>query len=255
MEITKAHLSAARRDASRLLVLIVALWLLAGVMIQRGTPAVIVMAYGAPFGLAIALLLAANLVRSGISPLPLAAFLPGVVYILAGAFLDITVTIVFTPDLRLEGNPVARALLDSGHSVLFVYGYAFVAQSFYLAFLTLLWASLLRHRWLILGSARKTHAITQLAPDGIGIAYHVFWVIAVILLAAAVDRWYLAAQWLGLVSGLVPWVIGISIVIGLGIYVIWLWCATPHLPIHETATPAPTKESAQQSTGAGLPRE
>ncbi len=146
MLITQSHLAAARRDADRLLILIGTLWILASVILTLGQAAVILV-YFLPVVFVIALLLAANLVRSGPGPLPLAAFLAGVVFIVAGALLDITVTIVHTPDLRLEGNPVARLLLDSGHSVGFVYGYGALAQSFYLSFLTLMWASLLRQRW------------------------------------------------------------------------------------------------------------
>ena len=96
-------------------------------------------------------LLRTSLIELGITPesfdampavdVPRALFLAGLAFAAGGAALDVVATVLHTPDLSLEENPVARALLDGGHSLSFVYGYAFVCQALLVALLAVVWAA------------------------------------------------------------------------------------------------------------------
>src|SRR5687768_8677104 len=88
--------------------------------------------YALPFVLAASLFLAVQLVRKGSARIPAVPAFLGLVWILGGGLLDMIATVVNTPTLELEANVIARALLDSGHSLSFVYPYAIVSQSLYL---------------------------------------------------------------------------------------------------------------------------
>jgi hypothetical protein len=68
--------------------------------------------------------LALSLAREGTATTPRVAAGLGIAFIVGGAVFDMTATVMHSPDLRFEGNPIARALLDSGHSLAFVYCYA-----------------------------------------------------------------------------------------------------------------------------------
>src|SRR5262245_56014805 len=87
--------------------------------------------YILPVLLVLSLIIAVQLARAGTAAAPALAVIAGVVWILGGVAFDIGATIIQTPDLRQETNPIARSLLDSGHPVSFVFGYGAVAQSLY----------------------------------------------------------------------------------------------------------------------------
>jgi hypothetical protein len=61
-------------------------------------------------------------------------------------------------------------------------------------------------------------------------AYHLLWLMAVILIAASVYRWYLGMEWYGILPGIGIWVGSIAVILGLAVYFGWLWraarCAT-----------------------------
>src|SRR5262245_51655387 len=85
-------------------------------------------AYAVPALLLLVVLSAGRLAGLGWSPVPRLLVLAGVVFAAGGAAFDVVATVKHSPDLELEQNPIARALLDSGHSVEFVYRYAALGQ-------------------------------------------------------------------------------------------------------------------------------
>src|SRR5262249_41400670 len=96
-------------------------------------------AYALPAVLVVNLALAVRLARAGRAAVPIVAAVLGCAFVVGGAAFDIFATVLHSPNLSDEGNPVARALLDAGHPVAFLYGYAAVGQSLYLLFLCTLW--------------------------------------------------------------------------------------------------------------------
>src|SRR5262245_28054940 len=166
-----------------------AMWVLSTILLNAKPEIALWIAYVAPVTLLVAVFLAINLARSGPTALPLSIFFCGVGFILGGAFLDIGITLMRTPDLSLEQNPVVRLLLDNGHTISFVYVYGAVAQTCYLAFLTMLWAALLRHRQLIIASVKGAIYNANGELCGLGLSYHLLWLLVVLILACAFDRW------------------------------------------------------------------
>ncbi len=55
---------------------------------------------------------------------------------------------------------------------------------------------------------------------------YVVWIVAVVLFAGGVDRWYLGLEWYGLVAGSHLLVGVCSILGGFCIYLAWLWWAS-----------------------------
>jgi hypothetical protein len=207
-------------------------------------PAAIRLAYAVPIILAAALVLALRVARAGAATAPRLPLLFGLAFIVGGATLDISATVIHSPDLKLEQNPIARVLLDSGHSLSFVYWYAGVCQPLFLACLAFLWVGLLRHRHSIENSVRGVQTFLQLVKAATGgssltwrqwllplkfselpNAYHLLWFVAVGLLAGSIDRWYLGAQWFGFVPGNRLLVVSVAVVGALGFYFVCLWRA------------------------------
>jgi hypothetical protein len=220
-------------------------------------PAAAPTAYAVPGILIAALVLAIRVSRAGAASTPWVPLLFGLAFIVGGAAFDITATVAHTPDLSQEQNPIARVLLDGGHSLSFVYWYGLICQPLYLAFVAFLWVGLLRHRHSILDSVRGSHTFLQLvkaATGGLRLtwrqwclplrlselpnAYHLLWVLAVILIAGSMDRWYLGVEWYGFLAG-ARWVIFcISVAGGLGLYFVWLWRMVRNLPADPVAAVA-----------------
>jgi hypothetical protein len=209
--------------------------------------------YMLPAILAVCVILAIKLAQAGPADVPPLAAGLGMAFLVGGAVFDMAATVIHSPDLSREMNPVARSLLDSDHGLPFVFTYAVIAQGLYALLLCTLWVALLKHRLAIAGLLRGVRppllffkAVTGGAalswrqwifplriselPD----AYHVMWVSAAVMLAAVVDRWYLGLEWFGLVSGLRLPVVVVGTSVGLAIYVSWLWFAS-----RETAPAGP----------------
>jgi len=79
-----------------------------------------------------------------------------------GAVFDVFATVIHSPSLIQEFNPVARLLLDSGHSTGFVYAYGGFCQIAFATLVCLLWAGFLRHRQSIVNSVRESTSLMQL---------------------------------------------------------------------------------------------
>jgi hypothetical protein len=219
--------------------------LLLVVLIDDLSAWVVPAAYALPPLLAVCLILAVRLARLGTASIPAFALMLGAAWVMGGAALDITATLIHTPDLRREANPIARALLDSGHALPFVFGYAFVGQGLYVLLLCVLWAGLLRHRADLALSLRAYPSpllFVKAATGGAELtwrqwllplrmselprSYYALWTIAVIMLAGVADRWFLGLEWFGLVPHVRVFVVVVAIAIGLACYLRWLWYAS-----------------------------
>jgi hypothetical protein len=198
--------------------------------------------YALPLGLLFALICAARMASLGGSDVPAAPFVIGMIFLIGGPAFDMSATIIHTPDLSREGNPLARALLDSGHSVAFVSYYGLAAQALYAATLCALWLGLLKHRSDLAASLCDQRSVLRFLKAATGgaeltwrqwifplraselpSAYHAYWLLAATILTTIIDRWYLGFEWFGLVPR-IRWIVdAISITAGLVFYFGWLW--------------------------------
>lgn len=156
-------------------------------------------------------------------------------------------TVIHSAQLRDESNPLARGLLDSGHSLAFVYGYGILSQSLLLALVVTLWFALLRHRNILAASLRGHSSFMRFMKAATGgahltwrqwiiplkmselpCAYQLFWVVAVTLVAGVSDRWYCGLEWFNVVSSIRWIVLGTALIIGYVVYFRWLWLASCH---------------------------
>lgn len=174
------------------------------------------------------------------------AVLPGVLFVVGGATFDIVATVIHSPDLELEGNPVARALLDTGHGLTFTYVYGAIAQLVFVAALVAMWVAFLRHRerlvdevgrherfWPFFKAATGARHlgwrewIVPLRMSEFPHPYPVVWILVAVVLSASAERWFLGLEWFGLVPlGLRWWVFGAVLVVGQLVYFAWLRRAT-----------------------------
>jgi hypothetical protein len=202
-------------------------------------------AYALPVATAVCLVLAIRLTRQGLDPVPPFVAIPGCALLLGAAGFDVVATLLHSPDLSREGNPVIRVLLDSGHSSRSVLIYGLSGQALYLSCLCLLWIAFLRHRTALVGSVRGQPTFGRFlkaATGGAGLswrqwllplrwselpaAYHYLWVLAVVLWSAVVDRLFLGLEWFSLVPPL-RWQVAVAgMAAGLVVYFGWLWRAS-----------------------------
>ncbi len=205
--------------------------------------------------LAVLALLAARLAGKGGAKTPMLPGVLGVVFVSGGAVFDMIATVVHTPSLEQESNVFARALLDSGWPVAWVYAYAILAKGLLMTLKALLWVGLLRHRTAltaclgrqrsvlrflkaVAGGARLSwrEFLMPLRPSELPRAYPVLWLLAVLLAGDELHSWYLGLAWCGVVPG-PTWPAGLAgIFIALAAYVVWLWRASRPVPI---AAPSP----------------
>lgn len=202
-------------------------------------------AFALPPLLIVCLDLAIRLARAGTTAAPAGVLIPGVAFVVGGGVFDIAATLYHSPDLAHETNPIARSLLDSSYPLGLVYGLSAVCQVLYVSLLCVLWAALLRHRSFLLTSLRETRSpmtFLKAATGGRDLTWrqwvlpvrlselpdadYAVWVVAVILFAGGVDRWYLGFEWFGLVSGSRFVVLGAGVLAGLCVYLAWLWSAS-----------------------------
>tara|TARA_R110002110_G_scaffold271566_3_gene487101 strand:- start:130517 stop:131281 length:765 start_codon:yes stop_codon:yes gene_type:complete len=146
------------------------------------------------------------------SKLPIKTFLLGSFIAVGGSTFDIVNTIIQTPDLSFEANPIARLFLDNQFSLLFVYIIGALGQTLVVLFTLLLWMIFLKTYPLLLselqnkpprslictllggpkasyvdllvGKIEPIYAITAVAP---------------LLIGSFLYRWYLGLEWLELV--------------------------------------------------------
>jgi len=144
--------------------------------------------------------------------LPAKSFLLGGLVVVGGTTFDIVNTIIQTPDLSFEGNPVARLFLDNHFSVSFIYTLGAFGQSLVVLFTLLLWAVFLKTYPFLLSEMQnnppKSLICTILGGAQasyidllIGRIEPIYTVTAVVplLVGSFFYRWYLGLEWLGLV--------------------------------------------------------
>ena len=179
-------------------------------------------AYSLPAIGLLALVLLDRLVSQGETRLPRAVSWCGAAFIVGGAIVDIAVTVAHSPDLALEGNPYVRVLLDSEHSLTFVYAHALLTQSLYITLFCGIWLGFLRHRQTIAATIAAASPCTILdffkaatggahlttrqwlfpvRPSEVALMYHYIWLIAIpVVFGISLFRWYAALEWLGIVE-------------------------------------------------------
>ena len=179
-------------------------------------------AYSLPALGLLALVLLDRLVNQGKTRLPWGITVCGGLFIVGGALIDMAVTVAHSPNLEMEGNPYIRILLDSQHSLPFVYAHALFTQSLYITLFCGIWIGFLRHRQIIVqtiaaGSPGSWIDFLKAATGGSHLTirqwlfpihmseiprlYHYVWVIAIpVVFGISLFRWYAAMEWLGLVE-------------------------------------------------------
>ena len=179
-------------------------------------------AYSLPALGLISLILLDRLVNQGKTRLPWGITACGGIFIVGGAVLDMAVTVAHSPGLEQEGNPYVRILLDSQHSLPFVYLHALLTQSLYITLFCGIWIGFLRHREIIVQTISATSPRTGLdflkaatggshlsirqwlfpmRPSEVPLLYHYVWLIAIpIVFGVSLFRWYAALEWIGFVE-------------------------------------------------------
>jgi hypothetical protein len=256
MTSTQATALPGNSEAKALILLFPAamLWGILVFSLDRFPAAVIPTAYAVPFLLVVCLFFAVSLFRRGTSTVSLPFLLIGWLFIVGGVLLDVTATLIHTPDLANEGNVLARTLLDSGHDLTFVYVYGAIAQTLVVLFLSALWFAFLRHRTALVESIPRASSFPVFLKASTGGAqlswrqwlcplrsadlpwsYHLQWWLAILLIAGCVDRWYLALEWWQGISGFRWQVLGFGWTLATILYFRWLWRATRLEEPHELA--------------------
>jgi hypothetical protein len=240
---TEAHLPGTNTARALLSLLFVQLLLLIPILQPAKEPRLAVWAaYALPLTLVAWLVLAIRLARQGSASASSLLCWLGILLICGGPAFDMTATLIHTPDLSREANPVVRVLLDSGHSLPFVFVYGAVGQGLYLSFLCVLWLALLRHRPYLLASVGGERTFFRFLKSATGggsltwrqwllplrwadlpAAYHCVWLLAVALWSETPYRVLLGLEWFGLVPDLRWQVTTIGLVVGFGAYFVWLW--------------------------------
>jgi hypothetical protein len=202
------------------------------------------LAYVLPLTLLGGIVLVVLFYHQGRGSVPRAALICGWLFSGGGVALDAGATIIHTPTLALEANVIARTLLDTGHSIRFVYLYGIISQAFYLILVCGLWATFLRHRRTLIDSAMSTHPNSGLefikaATGGAHLSwreyflplklselpnsYQVVLLIAVTLTGSMSFNWYLGLSWMGVIPVSHTLAIIICILLSVIVYAIWLW--------------------------------
>lgn len=134
----------------------------------------------------------------------------GGLWLFGGAAFDMIATIVRTPDLSMEANPIAVALRDAGVPVAGIVVFAIVAQLGFQVFKGLgLWA------WIVWRPVYAT------APMGLrGLALRGLVLVGLIEALASWGRWYLGLEWT-FPGVFPPWreavFYGVAVPLGLGL--------------------------------------
>jgi len=204
----------------------------------------IVFAYILPLTFLFAIVLVVLLYLQGRSTLPKIPLMAGLLFSIGGVMLDAVATVINTPNLEEEANVIARMLLESGHSVGFVYVYGAVSQTLYLILVCGLWVTFLRHRDTLITSAMSTLPKTRLefvkaATGGAHLSwrqyflplkvselprsYHLMLFLAVTLTGCMLFNWYLGLSWFDVLPTSHTIAIIICIIFSVMIYTAWLW--------------------------------
>lgn len=201
------------------------------------------MAFFVPIFLIYGTVLAIRVYQIPKTPLALVPFLSGALFLAGGAAFDGIATLIKSPTLTREANPIARSLLDSGFSVWFVILYGIVSQIALVAFICILWAAFLKHKETLIAlvkgkNERSGWEFIKAALGGAHLSwrqflmpykfsefptsYYMLWLVPIGFVGGCLYRWYLGFNWLGLVS-LPRLLLAFILAIPFIGYTIWLW--------------------------------
>lgn len=205
-------------------------------------------AYSLPALGLLTLVLLDRLINQGLTRLPWGITASGGIFIVGGAVLDMAVTVAHSPNLELEGNPYVRILLDSQHSLPFVYIHALFTQSLYITLFCGVWIGFLRHRQIIVDTISVSSPTSwidfvkaatggphltmrqwlfPIRPSEAPLLYHYVWLVAIpVVFGISLFRWYAAMEWFGLVEPSETMrilVIAYGVLSALVIYFMTLW--------------------------------
>ena len=188
-------------------------------------------------------------------------------YLFGGISFDMAATIIHSPDLSQEMNPIARILLDSGHALSFVYIYGFVMQGILLFFYCILWAGFLRHNRLYLKSVYQLGSrsywfffkaatgggnltwrqwLLPISLNDLPSAYHILWFTApYLVLGSATYRYLLGLQWFDLFPFVNRILLG-GTILGLAFLIEMIWLRYVYTGLKDT------KMNSGTNTGSGI---
>lgn len=188
---------------------------------------------------------AIRLFRKGPASLNRGLAAAGCVFIVGGALFDIIATVIHTPDLRLEGNPLVVLAFAAGYSLASIYAYAAVFQAFHILHDVFLWLALLRHRETLvesLNSPRDFKHFFKAVTGGAHLTwrqwlfalnvrelpqlYPLFWLFVVLLIASSTYRWCLGLEWFNVIHNTRVVVTVLALIGSVVCFYAWLWNAS-----------------------------
>lgn len=156
--------------------------------------------------------------RTGATSVSWPVVLLGWFVIVTGSAADIFATVYHSPTLDREANPTLRAFLDRGYGLEFAYAFGAAVQFLWIGTALALWYGLARHRNEIVATMPPTGSLLAYLKAGTGArektyrqwlfpstwaelpwAYHYSTYTAAFFVAVAAYRYYVAAEWFGLV--------------------------------------------------------
>jgi hypothetical protein len=204
------------------LALVVVVCILLGVfsilapLLPQAQAGVVTLGAGLVLLLAVALAAAVPLAAAGEDDPPVAALLAGWVVILGGAVCDIVATVVHSPDLAREANPMLRGLLDHGVALGQVYWFGAIIQVLFVGLAMTLWLGFLKHRQTLAATMPPRGSLLAYFKAGTGgrelsyrqwlcplayselpwVYHYAMWA-AVVFVGISVYRFYVALEWYG----------------------------------------------------------
>lgn len=140
------------------------------------------------------------------------ALIGGLFLIIGGTIFDIANTVIYSPDLELEANPIIQFFIQYNFSLKKIYFFAFIYQVCNTLLTSFLWASFLKAYPTIIKSLPKkniwkTTVFIFAGPKATSFDFIVGKVdpfyfitsITPVLTALSLYRWYLGLEWLELV--------------------------------------------------------
>jgi len=157
-------------------------------------------------------------------------FLIGTFVILGGALIDIVVTIIYSPDLKEEGNPIILTLLNLDWPLWSIYLFCALLQIVILSYTLILWANFIKmypsmirsipyknlfttYKWLS-GAGQQKNFLDVLLNRKFDYTFFMF-TIMFLLVLMHINRWYFAMEWIKLVpaSNKIPIIINCFIIL------------------------------------------
>ena len=160
-----------------------------------------------------------RIARQGGQKISRRRFWIGCALIAGAAISDLGVTFYFSPDLKDEGNPVVRALLDSGHSLPWVAAHMLLTTLMVVGTFCAFWGAFLAHLAYLLETIREAQpanwvSFLKASTGGAHLTtrqwifpcrtcelprlYHGIWMVGIaIVFGITLFRYYVSLEWLG----------------------------------------------------------